>query len=124
MQTAVSEKPQSKQTSNVKTKIISGTSSNLSTTIDDCRNSANEQPQHFLKPVTKPDFTNAVQDLPSETASKEDNASTIKLVDAIRPSDLEWHKQVTDIQSLPKYYKSLSKFRLTGELYLSFFKFR
>lgn len=38
----------------------------------------------------------------------------IKLVNAIRPRDLDWQEQVISFQQLPKCYMMLSKIRLTG----------
>ncbi|GIY88276.1 protoheme IX farnesyltransferase, mitochondrial [Caerostris darwini] len=71
-----------------------------------------------LKIVSQPDVTTTVPDV-SETNTVNIENDKIRLLNTVKPSDLDWHKQVININELPKYYKSLSKFRLTGLVVLT-----
>ncbi|GIY03815.1 protoheme IX farnesyltransferase, mitochondrial [Caerostris extrusa] len=71
-----------------------------------------------LKIVSQPDVTATVPDV-SETNTVNIENDKIRLLNTVKPSDLDWHKQVININVLPKYYKSLSKFRLTGLVVLT-----
>ncbi|GBM86552.1 Protoheme IX farnesyltransferase, mitochondrial [Araneus ventricosus] len=81
-------------------------------------NVLNSQLNQHLKPVTKPDVTASLSDTLEKdvpTTEKE----VVKLLNTVKPADLDWRKQVLDIRLLPRYYKSLSKFRLTGLVVLT-----
>ncbi|XP_054716345.1 protoheme IX farnesyltransferase, mitochondrial-like [Uloborus diversus] len=72
--------------------------------------------QNFLKPVTEPEISTVLQKHIRDNSNKheKENDTPVKLIDAVKPSDLEWHKQVFDLRLIPKYYKGLSKYRLSG----------
>ncbi|KFM69928.1 Protoheme IX farnesyltransferase, mitochondrial, partial [Stegodyphus mimosarum] len=75
----------------------------------------NSRPNGYLfMPVTDPDVTVATDKSFEKSDCEKDSSQPIKLLNTVKPSDLEWHKQVLSIPSIPRYYKSLSKFRLTG----------
>lgn len=42
------------------------------------------------------------------------NKTDIKLVNAIKPRDLDWYEQSISLRQLPKCYMMLSKIKLTG----------
>ncbi|KAG8179328.1 hypothetical protein JTE90_011592 [Oedothorax gibbosus] len=69
-----------------------------------------------LKPIAQPDVIVSPSE-PITNAEKE--KEQVKLLNAVRPADLDWHKQAIDLRLLPKHYKSLSKFRLTGLVVLT-----
>lgn len=98
-------------------KVINGNNSSESfASTDNVSISKPEIALQFLKPASKPDFTNIPQKSSDEVAK---DPNTINLLNAVRPSDLEWQRQSMELKFLPQYYKSLSKYRLTGLVVLT-----
>ncbi|XP_015924355.1 protoheme IX farnesyltransferase, mitochondrial [Parasteatoda tepidariorum] len=71
--------------------------------------------QDHCKSVEKPDVTLSV----SEKLDASKNDDKVKLLNTIKPSFLEWHRQHTDWRLFPSHYKSLAKFRLSGLVVLT-----
>ena len=99
--------------------INSGKPSAESSVSQDSNIPKTEDVQQFLKPISQPDITNEVQDAVTQVTKTED-LKTVQILNAVKPSDLEWHKQIINLKILPQYYKSLSKFRLTGDCFYLF----
>lgn len=62
--------------------------------------------------MEKPDVTLSI----TETIDVSKKEEKVKLLNTIKPSFLEWHRQHTDWKLFPSHYKSLAKFRLSGKL--------
>lgn len=102
--------------------IISGSKSSAESSVPekDSNILKAEDVHQFLKPIPEPDITNKLQDTVAQ-ATKTNDLKTVQILNAVKPSDLEWHKQAINLKFLPQYYKSLSKFRLTGDFFQIYF---
>lgn len=67
--------------------------------------------QH-LKPIQS-DLTASLSESPGKETLEVEKES-VKLLNTVKPTDLDWRKQILDVHLLPRHYKGLSKFRLTG----------
>ncbi|GFT23405.1 protoheme IX farnesyltransferase, mitochondrial [Nephila pilipes] len=75
--------------------------------------SAHETEIHqHLKPIQSDVITSLSDTSKKETCDAE--KESVKLLNTVKPTDLDWRKQVLDVHLLPRHYKGLSKFRLTG----------
>ncbi|GFR26210.1 protoheme IX farnesyltransferase, mitochondrial [Trichonephila clavata] len=59
----------------------------------------------------KPNQSNLTASLPETPEAEKES---VKLLNTVKPADLDWRKQILDVHLLPRHYKGLSKFRLTG----------
>lgn len=73
-----------------------------------------------LKVLYKPDITTGTLNFEAKKdEEKKENLKAVKLLNVVKLSDLEWHKQDFNIKHLLNHYKSLAKYRLTGLVVLT-----